>query len=256
MVSDTDFAAVAEIAEANGDAEGQDPRYVRHLEGIGRFLIAEESGAVAGYCATHQVGTATMLSDLFISPERQGAGVGRRLLAAAFEGAGQRFTFASQDPRALPLYVRQGMVPRWPLLYLAGSALPAAPRGLDCRIVAPLEAAEAEFGITGQDRKADYAFWGNGLIVRKGTAAVAAGAVGPGQLIHLVTAEHGDPVGALIAALHVVPGGPRLEVCMPGPHPALGELLGSGWRVADFDHHMSSSDDVLDPTSVLSPSLA
>ena len=56
-------------------------------------------------------GRARMLADLFVEPGRLGTGLGRPLLSALFEDAPVRATFASSDPRALPLYVRAGMTP-------------------------------------------------------------------------------------------------------------------------------------------------
>ena len=56
-------------------------------------------------------GRARMLADLFVEPGRLGQGLGRPLLTALFEDAPVRATFASSDPRALPLYVRAGMTP-------------------------------------------------------------------------------------------------------------------------------------------------
>lgn len=62
-----------------------------------------------------------MLTDLFVDPVRHGTGIGRALLAALWPAEDRepaRFTFASHDPRAMPLYVRAGLIPYWPLLYL------------------------------------------------------------------------------------------------------------------------------------------
>jgi GNAT superfamily N-acetyltransferase len=255
---DRDFPSIAKIALANGDQDGADQNYVSHLCGTGRFLVAEVNGTIAGYCATRRIGDATVLCDLFIDPSRHGRGIGGRLLETALDGAGERFTFASQDPRALPLYVRHGMIPRWPLLYLSGAPTDSAP--LRSQKVPVGEAAGAELELTGHDRIADYGYWstlpgGTGLIVWEGRSIVAAGAAVPGSLLHLISGTNSDPVANLIAALGTFDLG-TVRLCLPSPHPALPLLLNARWRIEDYDHHMSSSPDLLDPRHIPSASLA
>jgi GNAT superfamily N-acetyltransferase len=252
-----DLPEIARIAAANDERDGANPRYVAHLREHGRLVVADDGG-LAGYCGVRPVGGATMLTDLFVDPSRHGGGVGRALLDVALSGGGERFTFASRDPRAMSLYVRYGMVPRWPLLYLSGP--PGAGGPFAARRVAPEEAAAADERLTGHDRAADYAFWATfpsatGLVVRDGPAVVAAGVSGGGWLVHLVTAEGVDPAATLAAALGAVRAD-RVALCLPGPHPALRPLLEAGWRIDDLDHHMSSRPDLVDSGAVLSPSLA
>ena len=67
-------------------------------------------GAIVGYGATVDTGRARHLADLFVRADRQGGGIGGHLLDAVFGDAWPRTTFASDDPRALPLYVRAGML--------------------------------------------------------------------------------------------------------------------------------------------------
>ncbi|HEY3686889.1 MAG TPA: GNAT family N-acetyltransferase [Streptosporangiaceae bacterium] len=251
-----DLGAVAEIAVANADNAGSDPRYVAHLRAHGRFWVADDVGTVAGYCATRRIGDATMLCDLFIAPERQGRGLGRTLLGHAFPEPGARFTFASKDPRALPLYIRFGMAPRWPLLYLNGPPVPGGPCG---EAVSAAEAADAAARLGSPGRLPDFAFWadapgGHGVVVRDGRGVVAAGAAGPRTLRHLTVAAGADPAAAVLAATGMFAA--PLTACLPGPHPAVPRLLAAGWRVTEYDHHMSSAPDLVAATGVLSPSLA
>ena len=104
--------------------------YLEHLLAHCRLLVAELEDSVAGFGGT--VGPrgpkgGTFLTDLFVRPDLHGRGIGGALLAELFPSAGPRATFASSDPRAQPLYIRFGMLPRWPNLYLGGEsgALPA-----------------------------------------------------------------------------------------------------------------------------------
>lgn len=252
---DHDLPGVTKVAIANDQVLcGADPRYVAHLRRHGRFLVAEQDGEIVGYGATLSVGDVTMLCDLFVDPARHGKGIGGRVLDVAFDGTRERMTFSSQNPRALPLYVRYGMVPRWPLLYLTGPAGPTP--SLRARSVAGAEAAVVERGLTGVDRTAQYAFWtgvpgGSGIIVEAAGESVAAGAVSGKRLSHLGVAPGADAGEAVIAALPGMAG-----IAVPGPHPALGRMLGAGWRITDYDHHMSTSDGLLDANNIPSPSFA
>ncbi len=252
---DHDLAAIAKVAFANDEHAATDPGYVAHLREHGEFLVAERDGDVVGYAATRPIGGATMLCDLFIDPVHQGAGVGRRLLATAFEGREEIFTFSSRNPRALPLYVSCGLVPRWPLLYLTGP--PTTPAAARAHLVPVGEAAVRELALTGVDRAPDYSLWGladggTGLVVELDGQVIAAGAADWEWLVHLAVAPDADATEAVLAALASGPA----RAAVPGPHPALRTLLAAGWRIDDFDHHMSSRDGLLDPRTVLSPSLA
>ena len=90
--------------------------------------MADEGGAVVGFGAAVDAGRSVHLADLFVRPDRLGQGIGRPLLDAVFGDAERRTTFASDDPRALPIYVRVGMRPLWASLYVEGpsSRLPVA----------------------------------------------------------------------------------------------------------------------------------
>jgi GNAT superfamily N-acetyltransferase len=266
-VQDHDLAQVAKVALANGEqgrGSGSDVGYVGHLGRHGRFLVAERDGLVVGYGGTRPIGDATMLCDLFIDPAHQGSGVGRRLLDHLLDGRTEIFTFSSRDPRAMPLYARYGLVPRWPLLYLVGPPpVPDSPR-VRVRAVAAGVAADAERELTGVDRAPDHAFWSTmpdatALVVELDGDPVAAGAgenaAGAGVLRHLALSPEADAATATVAALAGL-GATSVRACLPGPHPALRALLAGGWRIEEYDHHMSTRDGLIDPRQVLSPALA
>ncbi|MGE5286494.1 MAG: GNAT family N-acetyltransferase [Micromonosporaceae bacterium] len=288
--SSQDAPEIARIAAANGQPSqdsGRDPRYVAHLARHGRLLVAQAGAAQAGgaqvgaaqagaaqagaaqaggrldgFAATRQIGEVTFLCDLFVDPAIHGKGTGRRLLNRAFGGTAQRATFSSQDPRALPLYVSFGLVPRWPLLYLSGdtATLTRAPGEFRARRTEPVDAAAAEKALTGVDREPDYLYWaatrgGGALVVEQAGAVIAAGAVTESILVHLAVDDAADQVTALLATLETLTS-PRIRLCLPGPHPALGTLLRAGFRIDDFDHYMSTSENLIGAHWVLSPALA
>jgi GNAT superfamily N-acetyltransferase len=262
-----DDPAVAAIARANGrpgTGSGADPAHTGHLRRHGTLLVAEHDGAVAGFGATLGVGGASLLTDLFVAPARRGGGIGGALLGAlwpAGEDAPRRYTFASQDPRALALYLRAGLTPWWPLLYLRGrpAALPGSSLGVTrCP---PHEAARAETRLTGIDRAADLASAaGIGLVVTRDGRPVAAGAATDGtatggtHLVHLACPNPAVAADALGAVLHALGDG-EVALCLPGPHPALPGLLAAGYRIVGFDVHLSTRPGLLPTSWVYSPGL-
>ena len=123
--TEDDLPAIRAILAAHGNdgaiviADVVGP-YLRHLIAHGRARVAIEDGAVVGFGATVDAGGSGHLADLFVRADRLGQGIGRPLLDAVFGDAERRTTFASDDPRALPIYVRAGMRPFWASLYVEG----------------------------------------------------------------------------------------------------------------------------------------
>jgi N-acetylglutamate synthase-like GNAT family acetyltransferase len=107
-----DIAAIRRILAAH-ENDGPVPEggvdiigpYVRHLIEHHRTLVREHDGRVVAFGAVADTGRAAMLADLFVAPDMLGRGIGRLLLSALFGDAPVRATFASSDPRALPLSV-------------------------------------------------------------------------------------------------------------------------------------------------------
>lgn len=260
-----DIPAIQMLSRATGQPEsdsGVDARYLRFLLGEARVLVAVRAGRVCGWGAARGGPLGDMLTDLFVLPELQGAGIGCELLARLWPAAdhGTRLTFSSRHPHALPLYVRAGLLPCWPLLYLTGlpAQLPATAAGV--RDVDALEAIGAEQQLAGLDRAAEYRYWSEGLgaqpfVVTARGQLVAAGARLPGRMIHLACAESSTAAVALGAALRAV-AGERVTVCLPGPHPAVRAILEAGWRIDDYDLAMTTAGLTLPVSWAYSPALA
>jgi len=260
-----DDAGIAGVARANAQPaleSGADPRYTAHLRERGTLLVAQVGGQVAGYGATVDIGGASLLADLFVDPARHGAGAGGALLGALWpveQSVATRFTFASRDPRALSLYLRAGLVPWWPLLYLHGRPAVLPEVALDAARVAPAVAARAAARLTGVDREADLAFLAGdaadgGVVITRDGQVIAAGVASRGNLAHLACLDASAAAEAVVAALRALDDG-DVSVCLPGPHPAVVRLLAAGFRIVDFDVHMATRPDVLDTTWAYSPSL-
>jgi GNAT superfamily N-acetyltransferase len=78
-----------------------------------QFWVAERDGAVVGYARAILHDGLRELTEFFVLPAEQSAGVGRELLARAFpaEGARHRTILASDDLRALARYLKSGVYP-------------------------------------------------------------------------------------------------------------------------------------------------
>ena len=228
---------------------------IRHEFRHGRMLVAEREGEVQGYASSITRGHIAFLSSLFIAPTAQSSGLGRALLAALHPPAGLLFcTDSSSDPRAVALYVRAGLRPRWPLLYLLGStpriSLPASFEVLPGSVSDP-EFLRWDTEIGGRERPLDHAYWTGAeravplWFLKKGTT-VGYGYVrlGAGTL-HIPEAATLGPIGArsaadaracvLAAAAWAAQHAPALRIDLLGPHPALASLLEVGFQIIDQD---------------------
>lgn len=90
------------------------PDFVDAEREFGEVLVGEVDGAIVGFGGTLRRGTVAHLGDLFVLPDHQSSGVGRTILSRLLPGDTPKVTFASNDRRALALYVRNGMRPRCP----------------------------------------------------------------------------------------------------------------------------------------------
>jgi GNAT superfamily N-acetyltransferase len=84
-----------------------------------QFWIAEDAGEPIGYARSILRDGVRELTEFFVLPARQSAGVGRELLARAFPAAGARHRsiIATFDTRALGRYLRAGLYPLFPIYY-------------------------------------------------------------------------------------------------------------------------------------------
>jgi GNAT superfamily N-acetyltransferase len=266
--TDADLPAITTILEANDEPvswpDVPRPPYVEHLlsrPGL-RLVVGELDGTVAGVAGSIEVGGTDrrFLTDLYVDPARQSQGLGTALLRAAMEGAAERMTFSSRDPRALSAYIRAGMRPWWPLLYLEcePAVLGGHEDGVTIRAADVVETARISKAWTGIDRSADFAFYARlpdaaGFAVSIDGADAAIGwarreLAAPGRwLDHASIAPDADSITAAFAILRAAADGERLGAAVPGPHPAVARLLEAGARIGDTDTFCATDPDLLDP---------
>jgi GNAT superfamily N-acetyltransferase len=236
--SSSDDAVMDAIAK-EGDASA-DANYLALVRSQrGRLLVAERDGRVVGYGGVVDVDGVAMLTDLFVSTEARGAGIGTVLLGELFDGSSRRMTFSSKHPAALAAYQRVGMEPQWRLLYLKGVAngggtgLPAAPWQHERLPLVEMMASQG--------------------------AHVSAHVVSiPDETgIWIARVHSARPVKALSATLAGLPRGTVVSMCVPEYSPVAGWAQEHGFAVTDHDTFCATPGPGLPPDlHCLDPGLA
>ena len=84
-----------------------------------QFWVAEKEGKIIAYARSIEHDGLQELTEFFVSPDQQSAGVGGELLSRAFPKSGARYRtiIATLDERALYRYMKSGVYGRFPLKY-------------------------------------------------------------------------------------------------------------------------------------------
>jgi GNAT superfamily N-acetyltransferase len=169
---DVSMAAMRDLFGRQGQEWKLDPEafwtvlepYLTHLAAnAAEWWVAEDpsDGALVGYARSVERGGLFELSEIFVRPGRQSAGLGGRLIERAFPlGRGEvRAIIATTDVRALARYYAAGTVARFAMASLA--APPSAAGAIDLEVVpatvdAAGELAAIEEAVLGYPRHADY----------------------------------------------------------------------------------------------------
>jgi GNAT superfamily N-acetyltransferase len=231
--------AVMDAIAREGDASA-DATYLELVRSQGgRLLVAETAGRVVAYGGVVDVDGIAMLTDLFVSADARGTGIGTEMLQQLFAGTTRRMTFSSKHPAALPVYRRVGMEPRWRLLYLQGGAL----GGVAALPVEP---------------------WRHGRqslveqMARQGahvTGDVVATPDKGGIWIARLQSTH--PVDALVRSLQAMAVGMTVTMCTPEHSPVALWAQSHGFAVTDHDMFCATPDaDIAADLHCLDPGLA
>lgn len=84
-----------------------------------QFWVAEKDGEIIAYARSTEHDGLMDLTEFFVSPDQQSAGVGRELLTRAFQKSTARYRviIATLDERALSRYLSAGVYARFPIKY-------------------------------------------------------------------------------------------------------------------------------------------
>ncbi len=167
------MAAMRDLSARQGNEWKLDPEsfwtvlepFLRHLAThAAEWWVTEEpvDGSMVGYARSIERGGLFELSEFFIRPDRQSAGIGRRLMERVYPpGRGDvRAIIATTDVRGLRRYYAAGTVARFGMASLAGQPKPAHVAGsLEPVLATSLdipEIAAIEETVFGYPRHADY----------------------------------------------------------------------------------------------------
>ncbi len=222
------------------------PDFLDAERAYGTLLVGEAGGRIAGFGGTLRRGSLTHLGDLFVLPDHQSSGVGRMILARLLPRDAPQITFAAANASALALYIRHGMRPRCPLLYLEGPFEGGPPAAAE---VGPQEAAAMDAAVSGGDRT-DCLTWYAGLPgagVRRSDGGYAfTRMVGDTLVIGPAGGETPqDSVDVILQTIAAHPGAKLIQVAVPGVHPLLPMLLDAGWRITAMDTVMTSDEGLV-----------
>jgi len=95
------------------------PIMTHAAETADRWWVAEEAGRLVGYARSILRDGIRQLTEFFVRPGAQSAGVGRELLERVFpaEGSRGRILLATPDTRALARYLKAGLSARFPVYH-------------------------------------------------------------------------------------------------------------------------------------------
>jgi GNAT superfamily N-acetyltransferase len=205
-----------------------------------RCFVAEEAGRVVGFAAAWVSEDVWFLSALFVCPERQRQGIGKRLVDLVWgEEYARRITITEAlQPVSTASYARRGLIPTTPVLRFEGQPLNRAPEQLEAAGPDPDALRVVDLAAYGFDRGADHALWSETAeratlwLVDGEPAAYSyvgpTGAIGP-----LAGRDETSAANALRNELDRCRGG-AVSVAVPGSSAQLVDVaLESGLRMED-----------------------
>jgi GNAT superfamily N-acetyltransferase len=219
-----------------------------------RSFVAEDGGRIVGFSAAFVREDTWFLSALFIDPDHQGKGIGRRLFELAARNAPpRRITMTNAiQPVSNAMYARHGLIPTTPVLQFEGVPTVDPPGGFEPDAPRPGELAMLDRAGFGFDRSVDHEHWRRQrtcTIWRRDGRAVAfayrtlTGTIGP--LAGLDDAAAADALSAELARTR------RAAVLIPGSARRLVEVaVAAGLRLVPPPGLLLLSSELSPPTGV------
>lgn len=212
-----------------------------------QFWVAERAGRPVGYARSIRRGELQELTELFVLPGEQEAGVGRELLLRSFPrgAAGRRAIIATIDVRAQARYLKLGIFPRFPIYYLSRAPAPVEPSAPAPEPVEPsaeqlAALAAIDQALIGHRRDEDHRWLATerqGFLYRRDGRPAGYGYVGDRGSGPLAVLDPAD-LPALLAhaeALAYARGVKRFGLDVPSVNEtAVTYLLGRGYRIDPF----------------------
>jgi GNAT superfamily N-acetyltransferase len=128
-----------------------------------RWWVAEGDERIIGFGGSSAYQEMVYLGFLFVLPDQQAGGVGRRLLELSMHDSTYRaVAIASYQPISAALYSWYGMTPREPIYMLTGkprTELPPLPAGLSVRPIKAADTQPLDLEVCGLTRVPDHEWW-------------------------------------------------------------------------------------------------
>lgn len=267
---------------------GAVPPIFQHEIDTGQMYVAEAGERILGYTALITRGEIAYLAELYVRDDVQSSGVGQALLERVLprpchqvgrDGFSRPLTcctLSSDDPRALALYIRAGMRPRWPHFLLHADSHHLRELSPTDRVeIVPARPGDPDLvrwdaDVSGRNRPQDHTYWLEGAAGTPLWFVQEGRTIGYGYVqrrCHEVAFWHPEalwlgPIGArseaaaLACAVAAVgwaaARAPALILGVPAAHPCLPALLDAGFRLTYVETFVSTAENVpFDPARYL-----
>lgn len=193
------FTGVSDPSDLDSVWEPRRPLF-EHLSGsTERSWLAEDDGDIIGYARAIERDGVLQLTEFFVRPGRQDAGIGHELLERAFPHGDfrRRLLLATVDSRGLARYMKAGVFGRFPVLHFSRTARAVEISSeLSAEVLQPTAALLAELAgidraVIAYERAVDHRWLmaqRSGFLFRRGTRVLGYGYIG---------ARHSGPVALL-----------------------------------------------------------
>ena len=204
-----------------------------------RSYVAEDGNRIVGFTAALVRGDCWYFSALFVHPDYQGKGVGRRLFDRAWDGSCRRHITITEaiQPVSNMLYASRGLLPVTPVVDMTGSPRIEPVDGLEPTAPDPDYLRVLDLAAYGFDRRVDHEFWArtcsSATVWMRHGDAVAYSYVSPFGLGPVAGRDAASAAQAMQSELARC-AGQQIDVGIPGAASAVVEVaLRAGLRFTD-----------------------